>query len=629
MKQFILDKNKYFFTCTFLVFFFAFILYLPLLKAEYLWDDTLIFVTNGNLVGDKLTWEILSEPILPGTTYLRPLVTLSWFVEFHIFGQNTVISHSINLIIFFLNSLLVGIIATKLAKLNAYHRANWIGLFASALYLFHPATLETTAWVSGRFDQMVTLFCLLAISLFLSKKSTFKVFLIGVCYLLALFSKELGIILPVLLLLFSIIKPLNPESSFVKSIKASIVSNKLLWLLLVVITGFYFIIRIYSMDSLYHSKFTSYYVNEIIINQLKPFQTLKYYILETVYPFRILNPIHPINSLDLTSLVSKVSSIIIFFIVAFLSVVGLLKRNVVGILFVCSLLSISLVLHFIPLSIMDNLFHERFMTLQLAFSCMMFSLIPYSKIFNKLNLKQNLKKYLSIIAICSWFFYCIVTLYSVIPFWMNELSLWYWTYQSYPDNEVMRYNYLLSASQYDRDDILTEEFEKIKKSDEGFSPGTQILYANYLLKDKDPESLNYLEGLIQVLPKFHNMADGKLKMNSFQLSARMISGIYSDYSGAMLIFKDNPQEALKQNQIAEFYLREGEKYPLLQYRVATLLILNRQEEAKEISDELKLQNFPKGDKYKQQSINVVNLYCSKDNFEIEVCKNNKYLDYFK
>lgn len=78
------------------------VLYYPVFNAGYVWDDNLLFVEKVKLVNEPLSWRILTEPVLPDTTYFRPLIFLTMYIEFHLFGQNPISSHIINLLILIL-----------------------------------------------------------------------------------------------------------------------------------------------------------------------------------------------------------------------------------------------------------------------------------------------------------------------------------------------------------------------------------------------------------------------------------------------------------------------------------------------------------------------------------------------
>ena len=75
-------------------------LYAQSLGFAYVWDDGVIFLDKNDLMTQPLSWGLISQPVLEGTTYFRPVIFLTWFIEFHIFGQNPVISHAINLLLF-------------------------------------------------------------------------------------------------------------------------------------------------------------------------------------------------------------------------------------------------------------------------------------------------------------------------------------------------------------------------------------------------------------------------------------------------------------------------------------------------------------------------------------------------
>src|SRR5690606_30756277 len=94
----------------------AMALYAQSLSYGYVWDDTLLFVDKTALVNEPLSWALLSEPVLPGTSYFRPLMLLSMFTEFHLFGQQPAVSHAVNVGIFLINALLVYLLALQLVR---------------------------------------------------------------------------------------------------------------------------------------------------------------------------------------------------------------------------------------------------------------------------------------------------------------------------------------------------------------------------------------------------------------------------------------------------------------------------------------------------------------------------------
>ena len=78
----------------------AVLLYAQTLNFAYVWDDSLLFLDKTALLNEPLSWSLLTDPVLPGTTYMRPLIFLTLYIEFNVLGQSPAISHAINLIIF-------------------------------------------------------------------------------------------------------------------------------------------------------------------------------------------------------------------------------------------------------------------------------------------------------------------------------------------------------------------------------------------------------------------------------------------------------------------------------------------------------------------------------------------------
>src|SRR5690554_7976652 len=85
----------------------ATLLYGQALDFKYVWNDPLLFLDKTALINDPLSWSLLTEPVLAGTTYLRPLVFLTFYLEFNLFSQSPALSHAINLAIFIANIWLV------------------------------------------------------------------------------------------------------------------------------------------------------------------------------------------------------------------------------------------------------------------------------------------------------------------------------------------------------------------------------------------------------------------------------------------------------------------------------------------------------------------------------------------
>lgn len=80
-------------------------LYYQVINFNYVWDDTIVVLRNPLLMSPELTWSLLAQPVLQGTSYFRPLVFLSWYMERQWFGLNPAISHAINIVFLYVSTL--------------------------------------------------------------------------------------------------------------------------------------------------------------------------------------------------------------------------------------------------------------------------------------------------------------------------------------------------------------------------------------------------------------------------------------------------------------------------------------------------------------------------------------------
>ena len=132
--------------------------------------------------------------------YYRPVVTLTLYATFLFVEYDPVFHHVGNVLIHCFCGILVYLLARLLL---AGSLAAW-----TALLLFHvlPVHTDTIFWIVGRTDSVCTLFYLSALLFFLVYQDRPSPGLLAggsLCFLLALFSKEMALSLPgVLLILF-------------------------------------------------------------------------------------------------------------------------------------------------------------------------------------------------------------------------------------------------------------------------------------------------------------------------------------------------------------------------------------------------------------------------------------------
>ena len=570
MKGFIDNKFRVFLSCVLLIGLGS-LLYSPILSFEYVWDDTLLFVDKVSLLNEPLSWELVSQPVLFGTSYFRPLVFLSWYVEFKLWGQSSAVSHAIHLFVYLLNCLLVYGIARIF--LQSCERRELKSLLAASVYCAHPVLIETTAWVSGRFDLFVSFFMYFAVLVYFSGGVKGKIALVGLLYICALFSKELGLVFPFVLYALWMAR-FGTGNSLLTNTRRFVRENMSLLALLFIISLAYLVLRSYSVGGIYHRGISWFYVTEAYFSDFLPFKALLFYVYRLVLPFLSGGALHPYEYYW-TGIYESVLAIA-FALMAFIVVVrGLVKNErPVYWLILAGLFCLSLVLHIIPITIGENLGHDRFLSSGLAFFVIGAMYPNYVGLLKRIKVRQKVS--IGIVSGCVvfWFGMVALTHHSFLNVWKDEFSLWQESYRVYPSFKPGSYNYVYSALKSGRLEIAEKVLLEIAEN-EGFGISEQSLYADLLVRKGDPEALRYLEGLEVALPKFHNGELPMYMITNFQVTPKQLGGFYSTYASALIVFENDLEKAKEYNKIAAWYLEGGEMLPLLYQRAAVDYLLGK------------------------------------------------------
>lgn len=587
-----------------LIFIMAIVLYYPVFSAGYVWDDNLLFVEKVKLINQPLSWGLLTEPVLPDTTYFRPLVFLTIYVEFFLFGQSPLSSHVVNLVILIINSYLVSLIAYELLKFKNNTNALFLALLAGLIYVVNPVLVESTAWISGRFDLLVTTFSLLSIFTFLHiKKSTWvNSFGISMLFFLALLSKELGIILPFLIFMIYMYLNVNLEKSYFKTCQEFFQHYYKLIICIFITTLIYFILRVDAMGGMYHQELSSDYFNFAYVQNFMPIHSLFFYIKQFILPFTELTPLLPYENLNDKPYLVVFKFFTIIFLIAFI-IWGLIKKNRYIWLVLSILLTVSLVIYIIPITIGNNIAHNRFMTLGAAIFAILMVVLPYQKG------KKSIQK-LAIIVVSIWLVSAAFVTKSIVPFWQSDFTLWKWNYTIQPENSFARNSYLYGLYQARQFDEVTKVLDDVRlHSPKGLTVSDQIMYVNTLISLNDPEALNYAKGVEFALPKFHVLYADKSDYQFSALTDIQIASFYGAYALATTIFEYNPKKSIELNNIAYWYLNEDEKVTYFYNDVAYLYLSENKQKAVELYSYLKTIDAYNKERYFYNLINMFNQFC--------------------
>lgn len=133
-----------------------------------------------------------------------PMQRLSYMLDYSLWGLNSSGFHFSNIILHLINGLLVYRLLIDL------YRERLPALFAAAIFLIHPVQVETVAWITQRRTLLCMLFFLLAWEFYrryceTAKERRWPAYGASVAFfLLALLSKSIAVILPVVLILYDI-----------------------------------------------------------------------------------------------------------------------------------------------------------------------------------------------------------------------------------------------------------------------------------------------------------------------------------------------------------------------------------------------------------------------------------------
>jgi len=207
----------------FIFFILIFLFYGNSLKNKYALDDDYITVTNFPVKGQPYTpnnqlvsngfkgipkiWKSRYAHDGESSFEYRPVTTTSFAIEYAVFGQNTFISHLINILIYFVSVSLLFCVLIEL--FNSLPLKLEIAFLISLLFLIHPIHTEVVNNIKCRDELLAMLFPLLAFWFSLSffkKQNLLDVIFIILFILLGILSKRSALvfiaIIPLALIFF-------------------------------------------------------------------------------------------------------------------------------------------------------------------------------------------------------------------------------------------------------------------------------------------------------------------------------------------------------------------------------------------------------------------------------------------
>jgi len=342
-----------------------------------------------------------------------------------------------------------------------------------------------------------------------------------------------------------------------------------------------------------------------------PFQALAFYLHKSLLPFGAIGSQYPWSD-HVTDTAPAVVAAWIIGAAAMITVTFLMRLRAVW-WFGAYLLCLLPVLHIIPITINDNIGHDRFMTTSLAFLSIFAVDLATARKLRRSGLLLG--------AALAWTVAAIITTLTVLPFWKNDRALWGWEYRMHPDSSFTRYNYINALFNASATDAALALLESRLRQNGALDVDEQILYGEIRISKQDPEGAKYLEALIQILPKFHEMDDADGNASDFMLSRRQISSIYATYANALMMFDGDLDGAQHNNHIAQWYAGrdDPEMIPLKYFEAAIRFARGDYESAIGLYESLSRYKFYKAVTARSSFNHLLAVYCQAPNADTASC----------
>ncbi len=416
----------------------VFLVYLPAVRYGFVWDDT-IFLRDMPAYRDPNLWlPALFRPFVLSPNYFRPLAILTFVAEVNLVGLNPALFHFTNILLHAVNTALVALLAFHLfspsPRLHAspsphppFSPSPFLLLGAGLLYGLHPALVEGGAFVSSRFDLLMTTLLLLALVVDLRVRGRWaRALLVGILFFLAALSKEMAVAWALALPLWHWAR--SAERPFSRAWwKRAWEDGDILVYLAVLAGGLLYLgVRYGSLGYLVlPNPQETIPSGNALQRVLLVIKSLGAYVLLVLWPFTTLSPIHystlPVPTGDgLAWLALLVSGALVAGLV-------LLARRAprAGWLAVGGFVSLLPVLNILPLELGGGSFAaERYLLLPLAFFSL--AVVDLVGLMDLSAFGKTLRASWRPALLALWLLAGLATVQLTLPFWRDEMTLWFW-----------------------------------------------------------------------------------------------------------------------------------------------------------------------------------------------------------
>jgi protein O-mannosyl-transferase len=267
------------------IFLLAFALYFHTRHYGFVHDDTTLILQNQQV--KQLAWsEILSR------SGYRPVRTLTYAVNYAVGGENPYGYHLFNILLHGLNA---GLLFFLLLR---WTRSHLVAGAAALLFAVHPIQTAAVAYVSGRKDLLAALFVFIGLYLYtVYRESRRKQAGAGalLAFIIAVFSKEVAIVFPALLLLVDTCilrgrsgpgeKEWAGQRSFFRGAWGAVTASPVLYGVFAALAG---LAIFYAIHLTQASRMLGYWGGSFSTNLGTSFKLLVHYIKLSLFPYPLI-----------------------------------------------------------------------------------------------------------------------------------------------------------------------------------------------------------------------------------------------------------------------------------------------------------------------------------------------------
>ncbi len=415
------------------------LIYLPAVRYDFVWDDT-IFLRDLPVYRDPgMWWSALFRPFVLSPNYFRPLALLTFVIELRLVGIHPTLFHLTNLLLHAFNTGLLTLLALRLLRRDVSSPGMQAptptfqlvaSLGAGLLYGLHPALVEGVAFVSSRFDLLMTTFLLLAFLVDAgARRRGVRAALVGGTFLLAALAKEMALAFALALPFWHLAcqeqPPVRP-SDWWKRVRER--GDLLVYGSVLVAGLIYLLIRYLSLGHLLIAEVGKSIPPGEPLQHLALFvKSVGSYLLVVLWPFATLTPIHfselPVTRSDPMLWVS-------FVLVGLFTagLVWLLRRAPrAGWLALGGLVALLPVANLRPLELGGGAFvAERYLLFPLLLFALAILFLWQPLYRGDFPTLRNWRVALLALPLL-WLVASLATIQLVLPHWRDDMSLWTWT----------------------------------------------------------------------------------------------------------------------------------------------------------------------------------------------------------